>query len=141
MQRASGDLLLTLQAGVQPDTAIYTSIMKQQAAASMGPGALEDTLADMEAHGLQPDRRSLFTLLRVYSREGDLRGTASVMRRMAQLGRGPSCFLPCMHTDEFILDSVCQKIWHLSKAMTVVQLLCMGLESSAQCLMSSIWIL
>ena len=71
---------------MQPDTAIYNSIMRQQAAAGLGPGALQDTLADMEAHGLMPDRRSLFALLRAFSREGDLAGAMHVMHRMAQLG-------------------------------------------------------
>ena len=71
---------------MQPDTAIYNSIMRQQAAAGLGSGALQGTLADMEAHGLTPDRRSLFALLRVFSREGDLAGAMHVMHRMAQLG-------------------------------------------------------
>ena len=75
-----------MQAGVQPDTAICNSIMRQQAAAGLGPGALQDTLADMEARGLTPDRRSLFVLLRAFSREGDLAGAMHVMHRMAQLG-------------------------------------------------------
>jgi len=74
---------------VQPDTAIYNSIMRQQAAARMGPSALEQTLSDMETHGLQPDRRSLFVLLREYGRRGDLAGAMTVMRRMAQLGERP----------------------------------------------------
>jgi pentatricopeptide repeat protein len=78
-----------VQAGVQPDTAIYNSIMRQQASAGMGPDVLESTLSDMEAHGLTPDRHSLFLLLRAYGRMGDLGGAMSVMRHMAQLGRGP----------------------------------------------------
>lgn len=77
------------QAGVEADTAIYNSIMRQQAAAGSGPAALEGTLADMEAHGVQPDRRSLFLLLREHSRRGDLAAAMTIMRRMAQLGRGP----------------------------------------------------
>ena len=71
---------------MQPDTAIYNSVMRQQAAAGLGPGALKDIMADMEACGLTPDRRSFFVLLRAFSREGDLAGAMHVMRRMAQLG-------------------------------------------------------
>jgi pentatricopeptide repeat protein len=78
-----------VQAGVQLDTAIYNSIMRQQAAAGMGPDVLEATLSDMEAQGLIPDRRSLLLLLRAYGRRGDFGGATSVMRLMAQLGMGP----------------------------------------------------
>ncbi len=84
-----------MQAGVEADAAIYNSIMRQQAAAGSGPAALEGTLADMEAHGVQPDRRSLFLLLREHSRRGDLASAMTIMRRMAQLGRGPNPSLPC----------------------------------------------
>ena len=84
-----------VQAGVEADAAIYNSIMRQQASAGSGPAVLEGTLADMEAHGVQPDRHSLFLLLREHSRRGDLTSAMSIMRRMAQLGRGPSPPLSC----------------------------------------------
>ena len=66
--------------------------------------ALEATLADMEAHTLQPDRRSLFLLLREYSRRGDLAGAMTVMRRMAQLGRPlPLALEPCCKSAALIV--------------------------------------
>ena len=105
-----------VQAGVQPDTAIYNSVMRQQAAAGLGPGALQATVADMEAHGQAPDRRSFFVLLRAFSREGDLAGAMHVMHRMAQLGALPAQSLedvkghPIIRMPDMHTMSVCQAL-------------------------------
>jgi hypothetical protein len=79
---------------MQPDTAIYNSVLRLVAAEGEDPDALEEVVADMVAHGAAPDRRSYFLLLRGHTRAGDLFGAKRVMQRMATDG-SPSLYPPC----------------------------------------------
>lgn len=86
-----------MQVGLQPDTAVYNSVLRLVAAEErFAPAALEEVMADMVSRGVRPDRRSYFLLLQAHARHADLDGAKRVLQRMARDGASASLSLSDM---------------------------------------------
>ncbi|KAK9829186.1 hypothetical protein WJX72_004378 [[Myrmecia] bisecta] len=74
------------EAGVRPDTQLYNCVLRMRVDNLEAPPALEATLDDMQALGLQPDQHSFTALIRAYAQQKDMAGAQAAAFRMQAAG-------------------------------------------------------